>query len=145
MNISIVVLAHGHPEISNLLAVLASGRTCTLLGVLEVWEFCATLSQEERYLSRLFKVFRICGRFLYFCHYFIPRIDQLKLRGWLFKSDKCGFFVVGLFSLVFAHLCCQPTPLAAARHVFHVLGMHLCARLHFMAHLHRVSTHLVNI
>ena len=67
MNISIVVLAHGHPEISNLLAVLASGRTCTLLGVLEVWEFCATLSQEERYLSRLFKVFRIGGRFLHVC------------------------------------------------------------------------------
>ena len=42
MNISIVVLAHGHPEISNLLAVLASGRTCTVHAfgsVLEVWEF----------------------------------------------------------------------------------------------------------
>ena len=36
MNISAVVLAHGHPETSNLLAVIASGGTCTLLGVLEV-------------------------------------------------------------------------------------------------------------
>ena len=34
---------------------------------LGVWEFCATLSQEERYLSRLFKVFRIGGRFLHVC------------------------------------------------------------------------------
>ena len=36
MNISAVVLAHGHPETSNFLAVLASGGTCALLGLLVV-------------------------------------------------------------------------------------------------------------
>ena len=88
MNISIVVLAHGHPEISNLLAVLASGRTCTLLGVLEVWEFLRYLSQEERYLSRLFKVFRIGGRFLHVCITSSLAYHNLTQRRFLFSIYK---------------------------------------------------------
>ena len=42
VNISTVVLAHGHPEISNLLAVLASGRKCARFWEFwRFWEFCA--------------------------------------------------------------------------------------------------------
>tara|TARA_B110000114_G_C14736581_1_gene255416 strand:+ start:80 stop:364 length:285 start_codon:yes stop_codon:yes gene_type:complete len=49
VNISAVVLAHGHPETSNFLAVLASGGTCALLellvvlGILEVSGFFEVL------------------------------------------------------------------------------------------------------
>ena len=64
-----VVLAHGHPEISNLLAILASGRKCARFWEFwRFWEFFAR-DQEERYLSlsRRFKVVRIGGRFLHVC------------------------------------------------------------------------------